>query len=300
MPVYTVARGVQFQSTLPVGGATHLLSVRSRRCTISIHAPRGGSDRFIASSAIRRRISIHAPRGGSDQQHIQQTVHGFDFNPRSPWGERPGSPSPPILVAGFQSTLPVGGATQSIINTNQPIIISIHAPRGGSDHDAPSAHQGHLYFNPRSPWGERLVMPILRYSESLFQSTLPVGGATPQGVGFFLVFQFQSTLPVGGATFRNRQICSILYYFNPRSPWGERLCCCVVGLFLIYISIHAPRGGSDQTIGGAVRGLLDFNPRSPWGERLAAYSETVFSFRFQSTLPVGGATPMECEDAVGS
>ena len=34
------------------------------------------------------------------------------------------------------------------------------------------------------------------------------------------------------------------------------------------ISIHAPRGGSDQLHGVLVRYGIDFNPRSPWGERL--------------------------------
>ena len=34
-----------------------------------------------------------------------------------------------------------------------------------------------------------------------------------------------------------------------------------------YISIHAPRGGSDCLIQFGFCILDDFNPRSPWGER---------------------------------
>ncbi len=35
----------------------------------------------------------------------------FDFNPRSPWGERQTSCWDDLSVLEFQSTLPVGGAT---------------------------------------------------------------------------------------------------------------------------------------------------------------------------------------------
>ena len=55
--------------------------------------------------------------------------------------------------------------------------------------------------------------------------------------------------------------------FNPRSPWGERLG-------------HGPAGVAP----------LHFNPRSPWGERLKKAKLTRKIQRFQSTLPVGGAT----------
>ena len=34
-------------------------------------------------------------------------------------------------------------------------IISIHAPRGGSDGQARNGDSNSDYFNPRSPWGER-------------------------------------------------------------------------------------------------------------------------------------------------
>ena len=59
-----------------------------------------------------------------------------------------------------------------------------------------------MYFNPRSPWGERHSKDgCARYFSLLFQSTLPVGGATH--LAFFAYLPplgFQSTLPVGGAT----------------------------------------------------------------------------------------------------
>ena len=80
----------------------------------------------------------------------------------------------------FQSTLPVEGATPAPVDTHVDVVISIHAPREGSD-----LHTGCFWL-----------------SQQIFQSTLPVGGATGKRCG---------------------------------------------GIFLKGISIHAPRGGSDRS-----------------------------------------------------
>ena len=192
--------------------------------------------------------------------------------------------------SGFQSTLPVGGATRGYKAEQEKIKISIHAPRGGSDPGSRCPRTLSLYFNPRSPWGERLRMAKTgkRYSiisihaprggsdlrllhsptaGFVFQSTLPVGGATGTSRNTTRPSAFQSTLPVGGAT--------------KAMSRGKRARA---------ISIHAPRGGSDQLRGGLGEQLRDFNPRSPWGERRGRSSSTTRQKTFQSTLPVGGAT----------
>ena len=147
-------------------------------------------------------------------------------------------------------------------------IISIHAPRGGSDAQHPKACPPHpdfnprspwgerrcrrcsscrpAHFNPRSPWGERRGLAKIPQKAKEFQSTLPVGGATSSGIGQDVNGgTFQSTLPVGGAT---------LNIFNLEVHTN--------------ISIHAPRGGSDY---------IRLNSR-------------INASIFQSTLPVGGAT----------
>jgi hypothetical protein len=106
---------------------------------VSIHAPRGGSDLIYgAFLALRPIVSIHAPRGGSDFSASAMRYCGSCFNPRSPWGERhrvyvacgrgttvsihaPRGGSDPSLsyalkgAITFQSTLPVGGATCSLL-----------------------------------------------------------------------------------------------------------------------------------------------------------------------------------------
>ena len=149
-------RFIQFQSTLPVWGATTTARRSSLIPTISIHAPRVGSDK-IPSPSIRvpSMISIHAPRVGSD---ICCGIRQFvitDFNPRSPCGERLWSRKVLSKTNGFQSTLPVWGATQIKPRARNGSAISIHAPRVGSDSDVPWPSHEWRYFNPRSPCGER-------------------------------------------------------------------------------------------------------------------------------------------------
>ena len=56
-------------------------------------------------------------------------------------------------------------------------------------------------------------------------------------------------------------------YFNPRSPWGERLDLADYGISVTSISIHALREESDLTIFLLNKHIKNFNPRSPWGER---------------------------------
>jgi len=152
-------------------------------------------------------------------------------------------------------------------------LISIHAPRGGSDK----------------------IRIAVKAKKRRFQSTLPVGGATPRkSTCSVSAWIFQSTLPVGGATLAADDVALVgiisihaprggsdfpqgrpgacnTAYFNPRSPWGERRCVCL----------------------GCCDGFEHFNPRSPWGERLQLSRRIIPRPKFQSTLPVGGATYFE-------
>ena len=137
-------------------------------------------------------------------------------------------------------------------------------------------------------------MPISPMISAAFQSTLPVRGATAIALYVVMVRVFQSTLPVRGATVNRFVIV------NPHR-----------------ISIHAPRAGSDHVQCNRVprlqdfnprspcgerpirtwpyTGVLHFNPRSPCGERLALNCAGFIGLRFQSTLPVRGATGGQCQ-----
>ena len=167
----------------------------------------------------------------------------------------------------FQSTLPVGGATAYIGQSGIQLGFQSTLPVGGATKSLQITGSGKSNFNPRSPWGERLLCRLAYWAALPFQSTLPVGGATIPPVFYMLIYRFQSTLPVGGATINGLKLHS-----------------------RVIISIHAPRGGSDSLIWFFSCSDRDFNPRSPWGERRLKCWKWFCNALFQSTLPVGGAT----------
>ena len=125
-----------FQSTLPVWGATRYQHC-THRCDTRFQStlPVWGATAVPAAADRKAAISIHAPRVGSDWMGAALTMT-----------EKP-----------FQSTLPVWGATDSITKTLEVKTISIHAPRVGSDFAFGCRNPDVLYFNPRSPCGERPV-----------------------------------------------------------------------------------------------------------------------------------------------
>ena len=101
---------------------------------ISIHAPRGGSDLPERKPSPAGSISIHAPRGGSDSRNGRPGACVYDFNPRSPRGERHSWPfvrwSSHLY---FNPRSPRGERQFVRIFQFKQFVISIHAPRGGSD-----------------------------------------------------------------------------------------------------------------------------------------------------------------------
>ena len=124
------------------------------------------------------------------------------------------------------------------------ILISIHAPRVGSD----------FRF-----YSLAILSPT-------FQSTLPVWGATLQDNTVVPVGEFQSTLPVWGATI---YILPIRTYMEisihaPRVGSDDKTANLAYDKI---ISIHAPRVGSDASGSQTKTDKSNFNPRSPCGER---------------------------------
>ena len=57
----------------------------------------------------------------------------------------------------FQSTPSVGRATNRLLGTRDIRLISIHALRGEGDLQDRARSSRSLYFNPRPPWGGRLI-----------------------------------------------------------------------------------------------------------------------------------------------
>ena len=190
-----------FQSTLPVRGATRATRRPRNGVRISIHAPRAGSDARGIFHKGDTLISIHAPRAGSDR-------HG-SLRARNPC---------------ISIHAPRAGSDARYYDSRPWNLISIHAPRAGSDGGGDVRPCFITYFNPRSPCGERPSAQRSPTGKPVFQSTLPVRGATinrftsyafesisihaPRAgsdPAFFVnisALQFQSTLPVRGATWQ--------------------------------------------------------------------------------------------------
>ena len=172
------------------------------------------------------------------------------------------------------------------------IIISIHAPRAGSDSPTASTRRSAIYFNPRSPCGERRSFSWGSFQLKSFQSTLPVRGATGIASGDFRGEDgFQSTLPVRGATKPARSFRRIFPDFNPRSPCGERPSLPAGDRKASNFNPRSPCGERPSLPAGD-RKASNFNPRSPCGERLNVHNTKTYLQVFQSTLPVWGATPV--------
>ena len=169
-----------------------------------------------------------------------------NFNPRPPCGERLLNFHIVLLQNLFQSTLPVWGATEVLTQYTGTDVISIHAPRVGSDFCYAKRLNLTRDFNPRSPCGERLPATNFRGGiRFYFNPRSPCGERLP------FVFPIHNFL-----------------YFNPRSPCGERPLAIQWCGVKLGISIHAPRVGSD----------------------LVNRFGFPIDLLFQSTLPVWGAT----------
>ena len=123
------------------------------------------------------------------------------FNPRSPCGERQIHWGRWGVHVGFQSTLPMRGATQGFPGRAHAREISIHAPHAGSDLE-PLPPSRRVVFQSTLPmrgatWNRG---QFLFHHAQKFQSTLPMRGATDENGQKWMVARFQSTLPMRGAT----------------------------------------------------------------------------------------------------
>ena len=201
-------------------------------------------------------------------EHLCQGLPAADFNPRSPWGERPPS--------------------QWYVSTS--CSISIHAPRGGSDPAISPAVGRRRNFNPRSPWGERQRrgIPIPVYTD--FNPRSPWGERPGPGEITPTYICISIHAPRGGSDGRVRRMPrgSGISIHAPRGG-SDHLQTSANKCNQTFQST-LPVGGATRSTGSACPPLCNFNPRSPWGERLNLAVRQPNGLPFQSTLPVGGAT----------
>ena len=197
----------------------------------------------------------------------------------------------PMQPAPFQSTLPARGATSSICYLHQLPLISIHAPRTGSDMWRRARMSSLRDFNPRSPHGERLNAVSPEGNLILFQSTLPARGATGRSKMTTLTRDISIHAPRTGSDvdFSGLMEKSILISIHAPRTGSDNKIRQEMQQFQ-QISIHAPRTGSDLRNNLAYTSKIHFNPRSPHGERRAGNVVRSQPREFQSTLPARGAT----------
>ncbi len=136
-------------------GATGVTKKKETPIKISIHAPHAGSDCKQSKEMLLQRYFNPRSPCGERRLRPRRSCRADDFNPRSPCGERLNRKQKQGLPLVFQSTLPMRGATINVSAPACPLPISIHAPHAGSDRCRLCWVLKRLYFNPRSPCGER-------------------------------------------------------------------------------------------------------------------------------------------------
>ena len=99
--------------------------------------------------------------------------------------------------------------------------ISIHAPRMGSDSALLRVGLHCRYFNPRSPDGERPAAKSAKAEDNSFQSTLPGWGATHRFVRIVCDRGISIHAPRMGSDFPNRPHRRMFHVFQSTLPgWG--------------------------------------------------------------------------------
>ena len=218
-------------------------------------SPRGERQHHPDGPEPTQKISIHAPREGSDVTVANRLTDRQNFYPRSPRGERQAQRTPVLFLRYFYPRSPRGERRLHHRAVDELTIISIHAPREGSDPNAFTAastssaisihapREGsdllQMWFSaddedfyPRSPRGERPDRADRGGTgRSYFYPRSPRGERRQKQTPTPREKEFLSTLPARGATAFARPILKFLK-----------------------ISIHAPREGSDLAATNVVFG----------------------------------------------
>ena len=213
-------------------------------------------------------ISIHALLAESDRKRCQSRPDSRNFYPRSPCGERLTTLTTSRRTKQFLSTLSLRRATVRQVILAEPFIfISIHALLAESDHRPAKSGLGrpiflstlslrrathdeavfsvkHRHFYPRSPCGERPLLPLCYNRPSDFYPRSPCGERLVAVCYDYYSIGFLSTLSLRRAT---ETVFALLYEPD--------------------ISIHALLAESDHQPMVQRQPGADFYPRSPCGER---------------------------------
>ena len=190
---------------------------------ISIHAPRMGSDAHEQRQHVPHvEISIHAPRMGSDSQLHHLIDCRAYFNPRSPDGERRRKRSTVTPFSNFNPRSPDGERHDSGVLHAVESMISIHAPRMGSDH---AAYSGTITAQI-SIHAPRMGSDIRAHGTggsgriSIHAPRMGSDAAERRRLAGGLLISIHA--PRMGSDLVGQDAVGRLPNFNPRSPDGER------------------------------------------------------------------------------
>ena len=212
------------------------------------------------------------------------------FYPRSPRGERPLAFELVHVDAVISIHAPREGSDGARAQGHRlNLSISIHAPREGSDPASPGCPRWRGHFYPRSPRGERRPPGCPPAMWTHFYPRSPRGERQSPPFWSWPVSVFLSTLPARGATASWMSTCVVVIFQSTLPARGATVTAFLV-LAGIRISIHAPREGSD--------GMMYILPPYPMiflstlparGATFSAQTAAALP-QFLSTLPARGAT----------
>ena len=171
-----------FNPRTPYGMRPLWDAIKGTPCNISIHAPLTGCDKTTNTTSSRKAKfqSTHPLRDATTAMKATLTTD-WNFNPRTPYGMRlvfyfcfsyvcsisihaPLTGCDAKIIGKsessvkFQSTHPLRDATGGVPHISVwGLSISIHAPLTGCDCTGNRVSHCTLYFNPRTPYGMRLL-----------------------------------------------------------------------------------------------------------------------------------------------
>ena len=125
-------------------------------------------------------------------------------------------------------------------------VISIHTPLAGSDERIPSQWRTGRDFNPHSPCGERPQHLVSDLRFLLFQSTLPLRGATPTISDSHMASVISIHTPLAGSDQHRADGVDDGVAISIHTPLAGSDYCLESRTECAPISIHTPLAGSDH------------------------------------------------------
>ena len=145
------------------------------------------------------------------------------FNPRTPYGVRPGSSAGGTGAEKVSIHALLTECDFYRICHAEQRPVPIHALLTECDEHLRRKTAPKQSFNPRTPYGVRPLTFCSPASGATFQSTHSLRSATPRRIKCGCSVRFQSTHSLRSATGRFESETFPLRRFNPRTPYGVRL-----------------------------------------------------------------------------